>query len=92
MSVVARELKINEEYSVPAYGIDELKEKTAELIPDAQAINLNVMKNMSYKMRRDAAEKFVMAHGPPDETGEQRVPRPHPGVHVGERGEGLCPR
>ena len=61
MSVVARELKINEEYSVPAYGIDELKEKTAELIPDAQAINLNVMKNMSYKMRRDAAEKFVMA-------------------------------
>lgn len=61
VSVVARELKINEEYSVPAYGIDELKEKTAELIPDAQAINLNVMKNMSYKMRRDAAEKFVMA-------------------------------
>ena len=61
VSVVARELKINDEYSVEAYGIDELKEKTAELIPDAQAINLNVMKNMSYKMRRDAAEKFVMA-------------------------------
>ena len=61
VSVVARELKINDEYSVEAYGIDELKEKTAELIPDAQAINLNVMKNMSYQMRRDAAEKFVMA-------------------------------
>lgn len=61
VSVVARELKINDEYSVSAYGIDELNEKTAELIPDAQAINLNVMKNMSYKMRRDAAEKFVMA-------------------------------
>ena len=37
VSVVARELKINDEYSVEAYGIDELKEKTAELIPDAQA-------------------------------------------------------
>lgn len=61
VSVVARELKINDEYAVEAYGIDELKEKTAELIPDAQAINLNVMKNMSYKVRRDAAEKFVMA-------------------------------
>lgn len=61
VSVVARDLKINDEYSVSAYGLDELKEKTAELIPDAQAINLNVMKNMSYKVRRDAAEKFVMA-------------------------------
>lgn len=61
VSVVAKELVINDEYSVTAYGIDELKEKTVELIPDAQAINLNVMKNMSYKMRRDAADKFVMA-------------------------------
>ena len=61
VSVVAKDLPINEEYSVKAYGIDELTAVTSELIPDAQAINANVMTNMSYKMRRDAAGKFVKA-------------------------------
>lgn len=61
VSVVARDLKINDEYSVSAYGLDELKEKTEELIPDALRINEVVMTNMSYKMRRKAAEKYVDA-------------------------------
>ncbi|MEE3312083.1 MAG: hypothetical protein VZR30_05605, partial [Acutalibacteraceae bacterium] len=61
VSVVAKELVINEEYSVKAYGLDELTAVTSDLIPVAQAINSNVMTNMSYKMRRDAAGKFVKA-------------------------------
>ncbi len=61
VSVVAKELTINDEYSVKPYGIDELTAVTSDLIPDAQAINVNVMTNMSYKMRRDAAGKFVKA-------------------------------
>ncbi len=61
VSVVAKELVINDEYSVKAYGLDELTSVTSDLIPVAQAINANVMTNMSYKMRRDAAGKFVKA-------------------------------
>ena len=81
VSVVAKELVINEEYSVKAYGLDELTAVTSDLIPVAQAINSNVMTNMSYKMRRDAAGKFVKAAKRSAVTvtvlptnGEQRVP------------------
>ena len=61
VSVVAKKLALDENYTVEPYGLEELKEATSALIPDAQAINANVMTNMSYKMRRDAADKFVMA-------------------------------
>lgn len=59
VSVLAKELKLDDELTLKPYGLDELKTVTAGLIPDAQAINLDIMTNMSYKMRRQAAEKYI---------------------------------
>lgn len=61
ISVLAKELKLNDQLTLEPYGLEELKDLTASLIPDAQAINANVMTNMSFKMRKDAAEKYVTA-------------------------------
>lgn len=61
LSVVARKLTLDGNYSVEPYGIQKLIDATAELIPEAQLVNANVMVNMSYQVRREAAEKFVEA-------------------------------
>lgn len=61
VSVVAKELVLDEHYKVDAYGLDDLTAATEELIPMAKDVNAQVMTNMSFKMRRDAAKKFVSA-------------------------------
>ena len=61
VSVVAKKLVLDENYQVDAYGLEELTAATEELIPMAKDVNAQVMTNMSYKMRKDAAKKFVSA-------------------------------
>lgn len=61
VSVLAKELKLDDKLTLEPYGLEELKATTIDLIPVAQAINANVMTNMSYKVRREAAEKYVSA-------------------------------
>ncbi|MBQ8063760.1 MAG: 50S ribosome-binding GTPase [Clostridia bacterium] len=61
VSVLAKELKLNENQTLEPYGVDELTTRTSELIPDAQEHNLEVMSNMSRRMRRNAAMKYVTA-------------------------------
>lgn len=61
VSVLARELKIDESITLSNYGIDRLIEATTALMPKAKEINEEVMTNWSYKMRRDASKNFVKA-------------------------------
>lgn len=59
VSILARELVIDESTTLSQYGVDKLIEETSALIPRAREINEEVMTNWSYKMRRDAANKYV---------------------------------
>lgn len=61
VSVLARELVIDETNIINDYGVDRLIDATTELIPKAKEINEEVMTNWSYKMRKNAAKKFVKA-------------------------------
>ncbi len=61
VSVVAKDLKIDKDYTVSAYGLDNLSAATEELIPLAKQVNEKVMTNMSHKVRKKAAEKYVDA-------------------------------
>lgn len=61
VSVLARELVLDKKNILKQYGIDELIQITSELIPDAKEINDTVMMNWSFKMRKDAAKKYVTA-------------------------------
>lgn len=61
VSVVAKELKLDKNYSVEPYGLDKLTAATEALISMAKDANAAVMTNMSYQMRREAAQKFVKA-------------------------------
>ncbi len=59
VSVVAKDLTLDENYCVKSYGVQELCEVTTGLISDAKEINANIMTNMSYEMRRNSAQTFV---------------------------------
>lgn len=61
VSLLARELVIDETNIIKAYGVDNLIKTTSELIPKAKEINEEVMINWSYKMRKNAAKKYVKA-------------------------------
>lgn len=61
VSVLARELVIDDTNIVHEYGVDRLIEATTELIPRAKEINEEVMTNWSFKMRKNACKKYVKA-------------------------------
>jgi len=61
VSVLARELVIDDTNIIKEYGVDNLIEATSELIPRAKEINEEVMIDWSYRMRKHASKKFVKA-------------------------------
>lgn len=61
VSVLARELQIDEDLELQKYGVEKLIEMTSELMPKAKEINEEVMTDWSYKMRKSASMKFVKA-------------------------------
>lgn len=61
ISVLARELVIDENITLKNYGVDKLIDATSALMPRAKEINKEVMTDWSYRMRKNAAMKYIKA-------------------------------
>lgn len=61
VSLLAKEFVVDDDITLKNYGVEKLVELTSDLMPKAKEINEEVMTNWSFRMRKNAAKKYIKA-------------------------------